>query len=172
MRADLLLADKEPMEAVVARRKAKEADVARDEAYSNLLTGDFTPLAIADLADSVNPILELIGAPPLELEPGGDQVPPDLAGAVAMIMKMASDAGLDRLVMDPTQVKDDDGLTMLAGTIDALARNDSFRAFIRSQAEPGAKPLHPPPEKEETAQVGAEDDDLMDFDRLALGRIG
>lgn len=150
-----------PPDDAVLEAKMNEADMAFDEMVSEANpVGDFSANSINTLIDKVNSAMQLFGpeaAPISPVEGDVDEFPTELTKALQMLSQAATDAGIDDAInMD---VADDTAVKMLAGQVDSLARNQSFKTFLKTEggvmsglkieveAEPVAAPV-PSPEPE------------------------
>ena len=100
--------------------------------------GNYTPTGLNALGQTINQALKLFGEEARPIDPYTDAesvLPLDIVKAVAMLNQAASDAGLDRFVIDLGTLTDDRALQEAAGKVDALAQNETFRMFL-SQMNP------------------------------------
>jgi hypothetical protein len=100
--------------------------------------GNYTPTGLNALGQTINQALKLFGEEARFIDPyTADEsiLPIDIVKAVAMLNQAASDAGLDRFVIDLGTLTDDRALQEAAGKVDALAQNETFRMFL-SQMNP------------------------------------
>ena len=89
--------------------------------------GNYTPTGLNALGQTINQALKLFGEEARFIDPyTADEsvLPLDIVKAVAMLNQAASDAGLDRFVIDLGTLTDDRALQEAAGKVDALADRD------------------------------------------------
>lgn len=128
-----------PPEAVEARA----ADTGLESSFDNAMRqaapeGNYSPTGLNALGQTINQALKLFGEEARPIDPYTDAesvLPIDIVKAVAMLNQAASDAGLDRFVVDLGTLTDDRALQEAAGKVDALAQNETFRMFL-SQMNP------------------------------------
>jgi hypothetical protein len=131
-----------PPEAVEARAEAADS-MGLETSFDNAMRqaapeGNYTPTGLNALGQTINQALKLFGEEARPIDPYTDAesvLPLDIVKAVAMLNQAASDAGLDRFVVDLGTLTDDRALQEAAGKVDALAQNETFRMFL-SQMNP------------------------------------
>jgi hypothetical protein len=131
-----------PPEAVEARVEAVDT-TGLETSFDNAMRqaapeGNYTPTGLNALGQTINQALKLFGEEARPIDPYTDAesvLPLDIVKAVAMLNQAASDAGLDRFVIDLGTLTDDRALQEAAGKVDALAQNETFRMFL-SQMNP------------------------------------
>tara|TARA_Y100000004_G_C8817002_1_gene370223 strand:+ start:87 stop:680 length:594 start_codon:yes stop_codon:yes gene_type:complete len=131
-----------PPEAVEARVEAADT-MGLETSFDNAMRqaapeGNYTPTGLNALGQTINQALKLFGEEARPIDPYTDAesvLPLDIVKAVAMLNQAASDAGLDRFVIDLGTLTDDRALQEAAGKVDALAQNETFRMFL-SQMNP------------------------------------
>jgi len=120
--------------------KMNEADMAFEEVMAEANpVGDFTASAINTLIQKVNAALPLFGPEAQEVAPvEGDvqEFPTDLTKALQMMAQAAGDAGIDGAI--DMNVSDDKGVKLLAGQVDSLSRNQTFKTFLKGQGDSNA----------------------------------
>jgi hypothetical protein len=116
--------------------KMNEADAAFEDAMAaGNPEGKFSDSALNVLIDKVNDALKLFGEDAQEIpkvEEGGE-FPTELTKAISMIERAAIDSGVSDDDMGLGELQSDGDVKMLAGKIAALAKNQNFKTFLKSQ---------------------------------------
>lgn len=126
-----------PPQAVAVQAESLEA-TELESGFDNAMRqaapeGNYTPTGLNALGQTINQALKLFGEEARFIDPYTDAesvLPLDIVKAVAMLNQAASDAGLDRFVIDLGTLTDDRALQEAAGKVDALAQNETFRMFL------------------------------------------
>jgi len=118
--------------------KMNEADAAFDDAMSEgNPMGEFSSGALNVLIGKVNETLKLFGPDAQEIplvEEATEEFPTELTKAISMIERAAIDSGVSDEDMGLGELQSDGDVKMLAGKIAALAKNQSFKTFLKSQS--------------------------------------
>ena len=116
--------------------KMNEADSAFNEAMeAGNPEGEFSASALNVLIDKVNEALKLFGDDAQEIaqaESDGE-FPTELTKAISMLERAAIDSGVSDDDMGLGELQSDGDIKMLAGKIAALAKNQNFKTFLKSQ---------------------------------------
>lgn len=115
----------------ILEEQAAAADGLADQALlENAPRGKFSKEALAVFMQSLNSVLALFNAEPLDMIDGGLEgpIPPPIYKSLMMINAALQDSGMGGL--DLASLTDDKGLKMLAGKLNALLKDKSFLAFI------------------------------------------
>ncbi len=131
--------------------------------------GDFSIQGLNTLVDALNSVL-----PMFEVEdyPEFDEsidglLPLEFVRQLRMVMAAAAESGLDEYRFELSQMDDDQDLMMLAGRLEALAKDVGFKRFLKSSV-PGAEPAEPSPEP---APIPAEVEPEVDAEAMMLSRV-
>ena len=118
--------------------KMNEADAAFDDAMSEgNPMGEFSSGALNVLIGKVNETLKLFGPDAQEIplvDEATEEFPTELTKAISMIERAAIDSGVSDEDMGLGELQSDGDVKMLAGKIAALAKNQSFKTFLKSQS--------------------------------------
>ena len=120
----------------ILEEQAKAADGLADQALvENAPSGKFSKEALGTLLQSLNSILAMFGAEPLDMIDGDLEgpIPPPVFKALLMINAALQDGGMGE--MDLSKATDDKGLKMIAGRLNALVKDKAFMAFINKPQE-------------------------------------
>ena len=123
-------------EALMSR--AREADAARDTAFEEMApSGDFPVGDLNALVDSLNGVLPLFNLPayPSFTADIDGPLPTEFVQQLAMVADAASASGLERLSFDVASATDSAALEDIQARLDTLANNQSFKTFLRSEAQ-------------------------------------
>lgn len=118
--------------------KMAEADGAFDELMSEVSPeGDFSAAAINTLIDKVNLALDLFGemASKIEKVEADGEFPMELTKAIKMIQQAAIDSGVMEEGLGFDGLEGDADVKILAGKVDALAKNSNLKTFLRSAGD-------------------------------------
>jgi hypothetical protein len=109
---------------------AEQADDA--EAIQQVeISGDFSLERINKLVDALNRVNKVFQAPPYPaFEASPEIFPPEFVSNLEMVQAAVSASGLDDYAFELTEIADDEDLKMLAGKLDAMASDKSFRSFL------------------------------------------
>ena len=153
-------------EALMSR--AREAESAREGAFEEMApTGDFPVSDLNALVDSLNQVLPMFKLPayPSFAEDIDGPLPSEFVQQLSMVADSADAAGLERLSFDVSTATDSAGLEDIQARLDTLAGNQSFKTFLRSEAQgevPSDVPEDAPPFDVAAAQdVAAVDESLL-----------
>lgn len=117
--------------------KMNEADAAFEDAMAaGNPEGEFSSSALNVLIDKVNDALKLFGEDAQEVpkvDEASDEFPTELTKAISMIERAAIDSGVSDDDMGLGELQSDGDVKMLAGKIAALAKNQNFKTFLKSQ---------------------------------------
>jgi len=117
-----------------------EKQMEYDEAFDGMMaaaapTGNFGEAAVNRLGESLNRVLELFGPEAKDIpliEGDTNRLSAQITAALAMVAQAATEAGLDKFIIDLDTITDDRSLELAAGKLDALAANENFNTFLRS----------------------------------------
>ena len=124
------MAEMLPQEEALMSR-AREADAARETAFEEMApSGDYP---VGDL-NGVLPLFDLPAYPSFTADLDGP-LPTEFVQQLAMVADAANAAGLERLSFDVASATDSAGLEEIQARLDTLANNQSFKTFLRSEAE-------------------------------------
>lgn len=131
------MAEMLPQEEALMSR-AREADAARETAFEEMApSGDYPVGDLNALVDSLNGVLPLFDLPayPSFTADLDGALPTEFVQQLAMVADAANAAGLERLSFDVASATDSAGLEEIQARLDTLANNQSFKTFLRSEAE-------------------------------------
>ena len=134
------MAEMLPQEEALMSR-AREADAARETAFEQMApSGDYPVGDLNSLVDSLNGVLPLFNLPayPSFTADLDGPLPTEFVQQLAMGADAANAAGLERLSFDVASATDSAGLEEIQARLDTLANNQSFKTFLRSEAEEAA----------------------------------
>jgi hypothetical protein len=95
------------------------------------ISGDFSLERINKLVDAMNRVNKIFQAPPYpSFETAPEIFPPEFISNLEMVQSAVESSGLDDYSFDLREIGDDEDLKMLAGKMDAMATDKSFRAFL------------------------------------------
>ena len=158
-------------EALMSR--AREAESAREGAFEQMApSGDFPVGDLNALVDSLNQVLPMFNLPayPSFAEDIDGPLPGEFVQQLSMVADAADAAGLERLSFDVATATDSAGLEDIQARLDTLAANQSFKTFLRSEAEeevPSDVPEDAPPFDVAAAQdVAAVDEESLLMERM------
>jgi len=119
--------------------KMGEADAVFDEMMGEVAPeGEFSSNALNTLIDKVNNTLKLFGEQAAEVPQVAEETeefPTELVKAIKMIQQAGIDSGVQESPMDLGSIVSDGDLKRLAGEIDALGRNQSFKTFLKTSGD-------------------------------------
>lgn len=121
--------------------KMADADGAFDELMEGVSPeGDFSASAINLLIDKVNNALDLFGemAEKIESVEEGEGFPVQLTKAIKMLQQAGIDSGVMEEGLDFDALATDADIKILAGKVDALAKNNNLKTFLRSAGDNSA----------------------------------
>lgn len=149
----------------------QEAEMADEEMFQAMAPkGKFTPRGLNALVKATNSLLPLFGQTadyPMFKEEA-PVLPTDFVRVLAMFSSAAEDA-IAQDVLDPEMsidmegVMNDTGLMQLAGKIEKLAKDKSFKKFL---SEPMPEQEEEAAMEEEGAPMSAEDEDALMMERM------
>lgn len=132
--------------------------------------GDFSERALDRLARSLNKIRQVFGAEPIpDINTDMDMLPEDMARTLMMLQQISDDARL-KIDLDLDNLMDDQGLTILAGKVDAMLEDRNLMLFLQ-QERPGTEPEVEEMPVEETVEMAAEPMAEADMDALMMERM-
>ena len=132
--------------------------------------GDFSERALDRLARSLNKIRQVFGAEPIpDISTDMDMLPEDMARTLMMLQQISDDARL-KIDLDLDNLMDDQGLTILAGKVDAMLEDRNLMLFLQ-QERPGTEPEVEEMPMEETVEMAAEPMAEADMDALMMERM-
>jgi hypothetical protein len=132
--------------------------------------GDFSERALDRLARSLNKIRQVFGAEPIpDINTDMDMLPEDMARTLMMLQQISDDARL-KIDLDLDNLMDDQGLTILAGKVDAMLEDRNLMLFLQ-QERPGTEPEVEEMPMEETVEMAAEPMAEADMDALMMERM-
>ncbi len=132
--------------------------------------GDFSERALDRLARSLNKIRQVFGAEPIpDINTDMDMLPEDMARTLMMLQQISDDARL-KIDLDLDNLMDDQGLTILAGKVDAMLEDRNLMLFLQ-QERPGTEPEAEEMPMEETVEMAAEPMAEADMDALMMERM-
>ena len=132
--------------------------------------GDFSERALDRLARSLNKIRQVFGAEPIpDINTDMDMLPEDMARTLMMLQQISDDARL-KIDLDLDNLMDDQGLTLLAGKVDAMLEDRNLMLFLQ-QERPGTEPEVEEMPMEETVEMAAEPMAEADMDALMMERM-
>lgn len=132
--------------------------------------GDFSEGALDRLARSLNKIRQVFGAEPIpDINTDMDMLPEDMARTLMMLQQISDDARL-KIDLDLDNLMDDQGLTILAGKVDAMLEDRNLMLFLQ-QERPGTEPEAEEMPMEETVEMAAEPMAEADMDALMMERM-
>ena len=100
-------------------------------------SGDYPVGDLNALVDSLNGVLPLFDLPayPSFTADLDGPLPTEFVQQLAMVADAANAAGLERLSFDVASATDSAALEDIQARLDTLANNQSFKTFLRSEAE-------------------------------------
>ena len=161
-------------EALMSR--AREAEAAREGAFEQMApSGDYPAGDLNAVVDSLNAVLPLYKLPayPSFTADVDGPLPTEFVQSLSMVADSAEAAGLERLSFDVATATDSQGLEDIQARLDTLADNQSFKTFLRSEAQgeaPSDVPEDAPPFDVEAAVVaegpGGEEVESLMMERM------
>ena len=119
--------DVDPAQLMALAEQADDAEMSMQIEIS----GDFSLDRINKLVDAMNRVNKVFQAPPYpSFETAPEIFPPEFIANLEMVQAAVQSSGLDDYDFDLRNVVDDEDLKMLAGKMDAMATDKSFRAFL------------------------------------------
>jgi hypothetical protein len=132
--------------------------------------GDFSEGSLDRLARSLNKIRQVFGAEPIpDINTDMDMLPEDMARTLMMLQQISDDARL-KIDLDLDNLMDDQGLTILAGKVDAMLEDRNLMLFLQ-QEKPGTEPEEEEIPMEETVEMPAQPMADADMDALMMERM-
>ena len=133
----------------------EEEVVMQEEGMRALPEGEFSAPKLNNLVDALNEVIVLM--PDVPEYPSFEEdigvFPGEFVDAIEMVNQVASDVGLDDMMVDVTVIGDDTDLAQAAGQLKSLAKSREFKQFLKNLpvektdlAEP--MPTEPPPPSE------------------------
>jgi len=127
----------------------------QEEAMRVLPEGEFSAPKLNNLVDALNEVIVLM--PDVQEYPSFEEditvFPGEFVDAIEMVNQIATDVGLDDMIVDVTVIGDDTDLAQAAGQLKSLAKSREFKQFLKNLpvektdlAEPA--PTEPPPPTE------------------------
>jgi len=109
---------------------ADKADMAEEDSMPKI-EGDFSLNRINKLVDSMNRVNKLFQAPMYpKFDAAPNPLPPEFIRNLQMIDSAVMSSGMDEYEYSLEDVKDDQDIIELAGKMDAMASDKSFKAFL------------------------------------------
>tara|TARA_R100000742_G_C4279296_1_gene103470 strand:- start:2514 stop:3008 length:495 start_codon:yes stop_codon:yes gene_type:complete len=132
--------------------------------------GDFSERSLDRLARSLNKIRQVFGAEPIpDINTDMDMLPEDMARTLMMLQQISDDARL-KIDLDLDNLMDDQGLTILAGKVDAMLEDRNLMLFLQ-QERAGTEPEEEEIPMEEPAEMPAQPMADADMDALMMERM-
>ena len=132
--------------------------------------GDFSERSLDRLARSLNKIRQVFGAEPIpDINTDMDMLPEDMARTLMMLQQISDDARL-KIDLDLDNLMDDQGLTILAGKVDAMLEDRNLMLFLQ-QERAGTEPEEEEIPMEETVEAPAQPMADADMDALMMERM-
>tara|TARA_R100000655_G_scaffold39557_2_gene74869 strand:+ start:2179 stop:2673 length:495 start_codon:yes stop_codon:yes gene_type:complete len=132
--------------------------------------GDFSERSLDRLARSLNKIRQVFGAEPIpDINTDMDMLPEDMARTLMMLQQISDDARL-KIDLDLDNLMDDQGLTILAGKVDAMLEDRNLMLFLQ-QERAGTEPEEEEIPMEETVEMPAQPMADADMDALMMERM-
>lgn len=162
-------------EALMSR--AREAESARDVAFDQIApSGDYPASDLNAVVDSLNAVLPMFKLPayPSFTADVDGPLPTEFVKQLSMVADSAEAAGLERLSFDVATATDSQGLEDIQARLDTLAGNQSFKTFLRSEAQgevPSGVPEDAPPFDVESAQAAVPAEGGVVDESLLMERI-
>jgi len=122
----------------MARAEADKLDAEETNMFS--IEGEFSKRALNKVVDALNRVNRLFGAPVYpSFESDMTVLPPEFGRNLAMVNSALQDAQIEEKTFNLQEVKDDKGLKMLAGKLDAAAGDKVFKSFLATPTGMGDK---------------------------------
>jgi hypothetical protein len=160
-----------PVEKLEEMKAGMEQEVADNdmmmaEAETAAPQGDFSAGKLNTMVGALNAVLEQMPQVPEYPEFAEDieVFPQEFVDAIEMVNQVASDVGLDDMVIDITVIGDDKDLTGAAGQLKALASSREFKQMLKQM--PGQTDLAAPVEEAPPAGPADEEMDNMMMMRM------
>jgi hypothetical protein len=160
-----------PVEKLEEMKAGMEQEVADNdmmlaEAETAAPQGDFSAAKLNTMVGALNAVLEQMPQVPEypEFSEDIEVFPQEFVDAIEMVNQVASDVGLDDMVIDITVIGDDKDLTAAAGQLKALASSREFKQMLKQM--PGKTDLAAPVEEAPPAGPPEEEIDNMMMMRM------